>query len=396
MAAERLSTQVCILGAGPAGTLLGILLVRAGIGCVVLDRLDREEIPVHAPRAGLIEHRTVELLKAHGLAGPLLEHGIRHGSIEFRTPEKTFELDYAALCGGHSSWVYPQADLVKDLTEALIATGPEVRYGLKATSIEQGPRLRVGCLDHDGVESVSIECEFVAGCDGFHGISRASMPAGSFRAFARQYELAWLTLLAAAPPSSDHNVYALHPRGFAGHFLRSSTVTRYFLQVERGANLADWNDDRVWSELQTRMVGPGGKLNVGPIESKGMLEMACYVAEPMQAGSMFLAGDAAHKITPAGGKGMNLALQDADELASGLIDYYKGSGSRRLEAYSENRLPRVWRAQEFSNGMLEMLHSFGDDILDGPYLQRVRQARLRQLNEGGPFAVDFAEKYVGL
>jgi p-hydroxybenzoate 3-monooxygenase len=389
----HLSTQVCVIGAGPAGALLGILLARAGIDCIVVERLDRDEVPVHAPRAGLIEHRTVELLKTHGLAGRLLDHGIRHGSIEFRTPDVAFLFDYAALCGGVSSWVYPQADLIKDLTGALIAAGAQVHYGLKATSIrEQGAQLHVELSGRDQSAPTSIDCEWVAGCDGFRGVARASMPSGSFRGFAREYELAWLTLLAAAPPSGDHNVYALHPRGFAGQFLRTSTMTRYMLQVDRKAAVADWPDERVWSELQMRM---GRALNVGSIESKGILDMACFVAEPMQAGSILLAGDAAHKITPAGGKGMNLALQDADELAAGLIEHYKGR-RERLSAYSDTRLPRVWRAQEFSNGMLEMMHSFGDDPLDGPYLQRVRQARLHQLNEGGAFAVDFAEKYVGL
>jgi p-hydroxybenzoate 3-monooxygenase len=391
MERERTSTKVCIIGAGPAGTLLGYVLLQAKIECLIVDRLSREEI-FNRARAGLIEYRNVELLKAYGLADRMLLEGHAHSCIEFRAGGKGFLFDYAGLCGGRSSWVYPQHELVSDLTDAVLKAGGHIRFGMTAEDIELGAHPTVTC---DGGKLV-IDCDFVAGCDGFHGLSRTTIPDGAVREFARQYEFDWLAVLAQAPPSSTHAVYALHPRGFAGHMLRSNTQSRFYLQIPRDSVVEDWPDQRIWSELGVRMAKHGWVLNEGPITSRSLLGMRSYVGEPMQYGRLFLVGDAAHIITPAGGKGMNLALQDAEEFAQGLRTFYASRDESRLSRYSATRLPRVWQAMEFSNWMIEVMHAASTDRPDAAYTLRLQEARLEQLARKGPLAADFAEAYVGL
>jgi p-hydroxybenzoate 3-monooxygenase len=391
---ERVETQVCIVGAGPAGALLGALLLRAGIDVAVVERLQREEVASRA-RAGMLEHRTVQLLERHGLAGRLRQEGLPLDCAEFRTRGGGFLVEFAELTGGASNWVYPQQELVADLTSALLATGGQVRFDVEAVAIEPAGRPRVRCRAA-GCGEVVIDCDFVAGCDGFHGVSRASMPADVLNAFDRQYEFQWLVVLAAAPPSAGHAVYALHPRGFAGHMLRSATQTRFYLQVPRDSRVEDWPDQRVWEELRTRLAREGWTLSEGPIVGRSLLELRSFVAEPMQHGPLFLVGDAAHVITPTGGKGMNLALQDADELASGLLAHYATGDGSRLAGYTEARLPSIWRAHEFSSWMVEVLHADPDDQPGGAYRQRLKEARLEHLRTTRSFAINFAENYVGV
>jgi p-hydroxybenzoate 3-monooxygenase len=391
MECERISTKVCIIGAGPAGMLLSNLLLRAKIECLVVDRLSREEIFSRA-RAGLIEHRNVELLKTYGLADRMLLEGHAHSCIEFRAGGKGFLFDYAKLCGGRSSWVYPQQELVSDLPDAVLRAGGDIRFGVPAEKIELGAHPIVTC---NGGKLV-IDCDFVVGCDGFHGVSRTAIPNGALREFARQYEFEWLAVLVQAPPSSAHAIYALHPRGFAGHMLRNATQSRFYLQVDQNSAVEDWPDQRIWTELGIRMAKDGWVLNKGPVIARSLLEMRSYVGEPMQYERLFLVGDAAHIITPAGGKGMNLAIQDAEELAQGLRALYASRDENRLGRYSATRLPRVWQAMEFSNWMIEVMHAASTDRSDAAYTLRLQEARLEHLARKGSLAADFAEAYVGL
>jgi p-hydroxybenzoate 3-monooxygenase len=391
MVCERIPTKVCIVGAGPAGTLLGNLLLQAKIDCIILDRMSREEICSRA-RAGLIEHRSVELLKAYGLAERMLLEGRAQTCIEFRAGGKGFLFDCAGPCDGRSSWVYPQHELVSDLTDALLRAGGDVRFRTPAEKIELGPHPVVTC---DGGKLV-IDCDFIAGCDGFHGVSRSTIPSGALREFTRQYEFEWLAILAQAPPSSTHAIYALHARGFAGYMLRSATQSRFYLQVPRNSTVEDWPDQRIWSELAIRLTKDGWVLNEGSVIGRSLLEMRSYVGEPMQHERLFLVGDAAHIITPAGGKGMNLAIQDAEELAQGLRVFYEGRDESRLRRYSKTRLPRVWQAMEFSDWMMEVMHAASADRPDAAYTLRLQEARLEHLARKGSFAADFAKAYVGL
>jgi p-hydroxybenzoate 3-monooxygenase len=391
MGHERISTKVCIVGAGPSGTLLGNVLLQAEIECLIVDAMSREEIFSRA-RAGLIEHRNVELLKAYGLAERMLSEGHAQNSIEFRTGGQGFLLDCAKLCGGRSSWVYPQYELVSDLMDAFLKAGGDIRFGMQAEEIEHGTHSVVTC--NGG--TLVIDCDFVAGCDGFHGLSRASIPSGVLREFTRRYEFEWLAVLAEAPPSSTHAIYALHPRGFAGHMLRSATQSRFYLQVPQNSAVEDWPDRRIWTELAIRMTKDRWILNEGPVIRRSLLEMRSYVGDPMQYERLFLVGDAAHIITPAGGKGMNLAIQDAEELAQGFRAWYTRREEGRLTRYSATRLPRVWRAMEFSNWMIEVMHAASSDRPDAAYMLRLQEARLQHLMCNDAFAADFAEAYVGL
>ena len=340
--------DVGIVGAGPAGLFAGSVLVRAGIDCLVFERLDEEAVRARA-RAGLIEDRTGRLLQAHGLAEGMLKRGKTLGACEFRRGGRTQVFDYASLTGGHH-YVYPQQFLVGDLIDSLRAAGGEIRFGTPVETIRIGPPPAIMAAD-----GTSVLCDFVLGCDGFHGVCRPA--AVGTVCCGVDFEAEWLALLAEAAPSSEHQIYGLHPDGFAGHMHRTATTSRFYLQVEPGTRADDWDDHAIWSALATRLAGDRDDLVRGPIMERSILELRSSVTQPMQAGRLYLAGDAAHIVTPAGGKGMNLALQDVGELVEGLLAFYHSSDRSRLDAYSAPRLPMVWRAVEFSHAMLQMLLS---------------------------------------
>jgi p-hydroxybenzoate 3-monooxygenase len=401
-------TVVCVVGAGPAGLVVAHLLEQAGISCVVLERQDATGLRARV-KAGLIELRTVELLEPHGLAGTIVERGARNGVCEFRADGEGFVLDYGALCGGRGHYVYPQQELVGDWAESLIARGGEIRFGVRAVGVAHDTERAVVTAVSASGETTTIRCEAVACCHG-----AASEPvvtgddAGGVATLGVVYPFRWLTLIAATPPSPERTIYGLHPRGFAGQMRRAATMTRYMLEVPAFDGVDDWPDDRVWPELQRRLaVADRPPLREGSLVEKDVLDLRVRVQEPMQLGRVFFAGDSAHLITPAGGKGMNLAIQEAVELAAGLVDRYGGANAgSRLEGYSEMRLPVVWRYQEFSNLMLTLLHAggpldepgsaAGGSRNDAAFAYRLRRARLERLLDDPQFSRWFAHAYAGV
>ena len=342
---------VCIVEAGPAGLVTAHLLRQAGISFVLLERQDADGLRARV-KAGMIEHRTVELLRPSGLADPIVGGGRRIGMCEFRADGQAFVLDYASLCGGRGHYIYPQHELVADWAGQLLAAGGDLRFGVEATGIEQfEDRAVVSAARGAAGEPVTVECEAVAVCDGAAGVLSARTAGVS-----AAYPTRWLSLIAAAPPTAAGTIYGLHARGFAGQMHRSATMTRFMLEVPVGEDYGQWDDDRIWAELEHRLAAAGRPgLERGEFIERDILDHRVRVCDPMQDGRVFLAGDAAHLITPAGGKGMNIAIQDAVELASGLTERYGDQNDgRRLGRYSQARLPRVWRHQEFSSLMLSL------------------------------------------
>jgi p-hydroxybenzoate 3-monooxygenase len=388
---------VCIVGAGPAGLVIAHLLRRAKVPFVVLERQEGDELRARV-KAGMIEHRTVELLARNGLADTILERGTRVGSCEFRADGEAFAFDYAALCGGRGHYIYPQHELVGDWAEALLEAGGDLRFGVRVTAVEQrDDHVAVSALVASTGATTTIDCEVAACCDG---------AASSFTSAAARVSLVhpfrWLTLMAAVPPSSSGTIYGLHRRGFAGQMHRSPTMSRFMLEVPVGEAFDSWPDDRIWAELEDRL-GAAGRppIERGDFIERDILDHRVHVSEPMQDGLVFLAGDAAHLITPAGGKGMNIAIQDAAELAAGLWDRYgKQNDGLRLERYSDTRLPRIWRHQEFSNLMLSLFKATPgpDDGHAGEtgFSYGLRRARLDLVLNDPAFSRWFAQAYVGI
>ncbi|MEV4377847.1 4-hydroxybenzoate 3-monooxygenase [Streptosporangium sp. NPDC049644] len=389
---QETTTRVVIVGAGPAGLALGNLLHARGERCVVVDKFDRRQLLGRA-RAGLLEYRTVATIERMGLAKRLFAEGHRHTGCEFRSAGQRSYTDFAELYEGRSHHVYPQQEVVADLLAGLVEAGGDVRLGVAAERIvagEDGVRVHLA-------DGSTVRGEFLAGADGQHGVTRASVPEGIATEYEMRHEFQWLTLLAEAAPSADWTIYAQHERGFAGHLLRSDSVTRFHLQVPVGDAVEAWPDERVWTELRARLAYPGWTLNEGPVISKNMLDMRSRVVEPMRFGRVFLLGDAAHIISPSGGKGMNLAVADAVELDRVLAGFDEAGGAdlSALDRYSERRLPDIWRAQEFSHALLHMMHTYDSTTQDAAFRQRLQQSRLWQLTQSEAYATSFARSYIG-
>jgi p-hydroxybenzoate 3-monooxygenase len=388
---------VCVVGAGPAGMVVAHLLQRAGISFLVLERQQAEGLRARM-KAGMLEHRTVELLKKHGLAETILGRGSRIGMCEFRVDGEAFVLDYASLCDGRGNYIYPQQELVGDWVDQLLAGGGDVRFAVEAMRFEQHEQgVVVEAVDASTGTTLSIESEIVACCDG-----AASAFSSDFDASAVSHPFRWLTLIAAAPPASKGTIYGLHRHGFAGQMHRSATMTRFMLEIPAGDGLDDWSEERIWAELQERLAAEGQPpIQAGELIERDILDHRVRVCEPMQQGRVFLAGDAAHLITPAGGKGMNIAIQDAAELGAGICERYgKPSDGRRLARYSQTRLPSVWRHQEFSNLMLSLFNA-GTGIDDqgdagNSFSYGLRRARLDQVINNPNFSEWFARAYAGV
>jgi p-hydroxybenzoate 3-monooxygenase len=381
-------TQVGIVGAGPAGLVLAHLLHRAGIDSVVLERHSREHIEKRV-RAGVLEHGTVDLLVAAGLGDRLQRERMVHHGLELLFAGEGHRIPLTELTGREIT-VYGQHEVVKDLVAARLATGRPLLFDVPDVTLE-GAAADRPVIRYGGGE---IECDFVVGCDGFHGVSRPSIPDSALTVYERTYPYAWLGVLAEAPPSSEELIYALHERGFALHSMRSPTVTRLYLQVPADTPLSEWPDERIWAELRTRLArsDPSWALADGPILERSVAPMRSFVVDPMRYGRLFLAGDAAHIVPPTGAKGLNLAVADVSVLATALSTYYATGDESGLDGYSARCLARVWRVQHFSWWMTSMLHRVDDD----PFTLQLQLSQLRYTVSSRAAATSLAENYVGL
>jgi len=385
-------TQVGIVGAGPAGLMLGQLLHLEGIDSVIVENRSSDHV-IERVRAGVLEHGSVRLLADAGVGSRLEREGMRHRGLSLCFSGRRHRIDLEALTGGRCITVYGQNEVVKDLIAARRATGAPLHFGVDGVAIADfdTDHARIRCRI-DGRDE-EVVCDFLAGCDGFHGVTRASVSPNAYLAYERTYPFGWLGILAEAAPSSDELVYALHERGFALFSMRSSTVTRLYLQVAADESLDPWTDDRIWEELCARFAGDDGWTPVrGAIWQKGVTGMRSFVIEPMRFGRLFLAGDAAHIVPPTGAKGLNLALADVRDLARALAGYYRSRRRDWLDEYSERCLGRAWEAQRFACWMTAMLHRApGGNGFD----YRWQLAELEHLVRSRAAAVSFAESYVG-
>jgi p-hydroxybenzoate 3-monooxygenase len=379
-------TQVGIVGAGPAGLLLAHLLHRAGIESIVLERRNREYVESRI-RAGVLEHGAADLLRSAGVGERMDREGLVHRGIYLQFSDSRHHVDFVELTG-RGIMVYGQQEVVKDLIAARLEAGGEIRFEAEARSLagidSERPLIR---FVEDERERV-LECDFVACCDGSHGIGRESLPEGSSTGYERAYPHGWLGILARTPPASDELIYAYHEHGFALHSMRTPEISRLYLQVGAEEKVEDWPEERIWPELQLRLGEP--ELRPGEILEIGVTPMRAQVLEPMQAGRLFLAGDAAHIVPPTGAKGMNLALADVRALASALEDWYRSGSRSRLDAYSDDCLRRVWRAEHFSAFMTSLLHR---DAAGDPFEHRLRLANLAYIVSSRAAARSLAENY---
>ena len=384
-------TRVGIVGAGPAGLLLSHLLHLEGIDSVVLEARSRDYVEGRV-RAGVLEQGTVDLLNDCGLGERMRREGLRHEGITLSFGGVRRRIDFPELTGGKAVTVYGQQEVVRDMIAARLAAGGRIVFEAEDVSVHgfdgDAPsiRWRRNGTDH------SLACDFIAGCDGFHGICRPSVPATALTVHEKDYPFAWLGILAESRPPSHELIYAHHDNGFALFSMRAPTITRLYLQVDHDEDIAAWPDDRIWAELRTRL-GDGVSLESGPVLQKGITPMRGFAAAPMRHGRLFLAGDAAHIVTPTGAKGLNLAAADVRVLARALQTHYAGGGADLLDAYSDTCLARVWKVQRFSWWMTSLLHRFpGHDAFD----RRVQLAELDYVTSSRAASTALAENYVGL
>ena len=390
-------TQVGIVGAGPAGLVLSHLLHLHGIESVVLENRSRQYVQERV-RAGVLEQGTVDLLKETGVGARLEREGLVHYGVNLRFNKRTHRIDFADLTGGKAVTIYAQHEVVKDLTDARLAAGGQIFFEVEDTSIHDFDSSKPSAkpvirFRKDG-EPQELMCDLIAGCDGFHGVCRPSVPAGVLTTFDRVYPFGWLGILAEAAPSSEELIYAYHDRGFGLLSMRSPHLGRLYIQCKPDEDIANWPDEKIWRELHLRLeTNDGWKLAEGPIIQKGVTGMRSFVVEPMQCGKLFLAGDAAHIVPPTGAKGLNLAVADVRVLARALAEYYSHSRRDLLDSYSQTCLRRVWKVQRFSWWMTSMLHRFEDE---NAFDHRRQLAELDYVTSSRAAAQTLAENYVGL
>jgi p-hydroxybenzoate 3-monooxygenase len=389
----RTRTQVAIIGAGPAGLMLSHLLHLRGIDSVVLEHRSRVAIE-GTIRAGVLEQGTVDLLVNTGVGERLQREALVHHGVEFRFSGRGHRIDLHELTGGKGITVYAQHEVIKDLVAARLAAGGKILFEVADVSPRNFNTSNPSVEYRKDGEIHELECDFIAGCDGFHGVCRPAIPATARREFLRNYPFGWLGILASAPPSAKELIYAYHERGFALLSMRSPAVQRLYVQCDPADDIANWSDDRIWGELHARLADHAGwKLTEGPVTQKGIIAMRSFVCEPMQHGKLFLAGDAAHIVPPAGAKGLNLAVHDVTVLVRGLTAFYESGNSSLLDAYSKTCLLRVWRAEHFSWWMTSMLHR---DPNDDAFQQQLQLSQLNYTVSSRAAATSFAENYVGL
>ena len=386
-------TRVGIIGAGPAGLLLSHLLHLRGIESVVLENRSREYVERRV-RAGVLEQGTVDTLRAAGIAERMDREGMIHHGIELRFGGAAHRIDFDELVPGRAITVYGQQELVKDLIAARLSAGGQVIFDVSEVKLEGVDTEHPAILLKSDGSAMRLECDVVAGCDGFHGVSRDSIPQGVLSTYERTFPFAWLGILAAVAPSAQELIYAQHERGFALHSMRSPMISRFYLQVDAEENIDDWPDARIWRELRYRLqTVPGWVLAQGPVIEKGITPMRSFVVEPMQFGRLFLAGDAAHIVPPTGAKGLNLAVADVRVLTEALAAWFAAGHRDLLDHYSAACLRRVWRAQHFSGWMTTLLHTLpGDDA----YARKLQRSQLDYVTGSRAGATSLAENYVGL
>ncbi len=386
-------TQVAIIGAGPSGLLLGQLLHKAGIDAIILERQSGEYV-LGRIRAGILEQVCIDLMDEAGVGERMHREGLIHGGIDLLVDGKRHRIDMNKLTGGKNVMVYGQTELTRDLMEARAAAGLTTVYEAKNVQVHdfdtKNPRVT---YEKDG-QSHTIECDFIAGCDGFHGVCRASAPRNAIKEYEKVYPFGWLGLLSDTPPVHDELIYVNSPRGFALCSQRSHTRSRYYLQVPLTDKVEEWTDEAFWQELRLRLDDEAReKLVTGPSIEKSIAPLRSFVTEPLRFGRMFLAGDAGHIVPPTGAKGLNLAATDVKYLFNGIREYYEEKSEAGIDRYSELALKRIWRAERFSWWFTQLMHKFPDD---GEIVGKFQRAELDYLINSESGARTIAENYVGL
>ncbi len=386
-------TQVAIVGAGPSGLLLGQLLAKAGIDAVILERQTGDYV-LGRIRAGVLEQVCIDLLDEAGVGARMHREGLVHGGFEMLWGGQRHRIDLRRLTGGKNVMVYGQTELTRDLMEARAEAGLPTVYEAKDVAVHDfdGSKPRV-TYHKDGVQH-EIECDFIAGCDGFHGVCRASVPRGAITEYEKVYPFGWLGLLSDTPPVNEEIIYINSPRGFSLCSMRSHTRSRYYLQVPLTDKIDEWSDDAFWQELRLRLDAQGREaLVTGPSIEKSIAPLRSFVTEPLRFGRLFLAGDAGHIVPPTGAKGLNLAATDVKYLSSALIEHYQGRSDAGIDTYSQCCLRRIWKAERFSWWFTSLMHRFPDD---GPIIAKFQEAELDYLLHSEHAAHTVAENYVGL
>ncbi len=390
---EILNTKVAIIGSGPAGLLLGQLLYKAGIDHILIEQRSAEYVASRI-RAGILEQVSVDLLAEAGVDAQLREKGLPHNGIEILTNGEKHRVDLTQLTGGKQVTVYGQTEVTKDLMQA--RTEAQLTSFYEASNVQvhefYGEQPSV-TFEHDG-RQVTVQCDFISGCDGYHGVCRASVPEDKIKTFEKVYPFGWLGVLADVPPVADELIYVHSERGFALCSMRSNTRSRYYLQVPLTDKVENWSDDQFWEELKNRLDPESReKLITGPSIEKSIAPLRSFVTEPMRFGKLFLAGDAAHIVPPTGAKGLNLAASDIAFLSKALIEYYDNGSEAGIDSYSENCLKRVWKAERFSWWMTHLLHRFETET---EFEHKIKQAELSYILSSEAGQTTLAENYVGL
>ena len=386
-------TQTGIVGAGPSGLLLSRLLALQGSESIVVERQSRDYVEGRI-RAGVLEQGTMDLLDEAEIGARMHAEGLVHGGVELCFNGKRHPIDFVDLTGGKTVMVYGQTEVTKDLNSALAAAGAQIVYEAEAVTVDEFDSDRPFIRYRKDGEAHEIQCDYIAGCDGFHGVSRRSIPSERIQLFERVYPFSWLGILAETPPVSDELIYANSDRGFALFSMRSRTLSRLYFQCAPDEDIDEWPDDRIWEELAHRLDEEGAaKLKPAPLLEKSITPLRSFAAEPMRFGNMFLVGDAAHIVPTTGAKGLNLAAADVRYLSRGLVDYYKKGDAGRLDRYSENCLRRVWKTQRFSWWLTTLMHRFPEA---SPFERRTQLAELDFVTSSETGARALAENYVGL